>query len=355
MPMDHTRYLHLAAISVLVVVSLVAVGCVAGPTVPPGEETVTVSDRDGASVEVTQPVERVISINSGITALIYALDQGEKLVGRDAFSTFPPAVRDVDIVAETSAKIDLERIISKSPDVIMADPMFHDEYEEKLDAAGIPVYVDSTSEFERLLPLIENLGRMLDAEDRAGELAGFVNQRVEVVDERISALEAEDGDKPRIYFEWHSPLKTANGETGFHQPIAQAGGLNIAADQPVRTPEVSAEWIIQQNPEVIVKRVSGDASFEEMEQTHEEMINRPGWDTIDAVKNGRVYIIKSDVFLTFRYPVGLLYYAMWFHPELFQDADPEALHREVIETFFGEDAWEKLNSQETFVYPEGRG
>jgi iron complex transport system substrate-binding protein len=347
-------YRCLAAITVLTVVCLATAGCATGPTMPPGDEAVTVFDKDDTPVEVMQPVDSVISVNSGITALIYALGQGDKLVGRDAFSTFPrSAVDNVEVVAETSAKIDLELIISRSPDVLMADPMFHDEYKEKLDAAGIPIYVDSTSDFERLLPLIENLGLMLDADEKAEELAGFVTQPVDLVDERISDLEAQGGEKPRIYFEWHSPLKTANAETGFHKPIAQAGGLNIAADQPVRTPDVSAEWIIQQNPDVIVNRISGDATLEEMQNKYEEIVNRPGWETINAVKNDRVYIIKSDVFLTFRYPVGLLYYATWFHPELFQDVDPEAVHREVVETFFGDEEWEMLSRQETFVYPEG--
>ncbi|NDJ77211.1 MAG: ABC transporter substrate-binding protein, partial [Chloroflexi bacterium] len=85
---------------------------------------------------------------------------------------------------------------------------------------------------------------------------------------------------------------------------------------------------------------------------YEEIINRPGWDNIDAVKNGRVYIIKSDVFLTFRYPVGLLYYATWFHPELFADIDPAAVHQEAITTFFGAEEWETLSQHETFVYPD---
>jgi iron complex transport system substrate-binding protein len=316
---------------------------------------ITVEDRDGAPVEVVQPVDRVISLNSGMTALICALNQGEKLVGRDAFSTFPrQVVEEVDVVADSSAKIDLELIIDKAPDVVVADPMFHDEYREKLAAAGIPIYVDSSSNFDRLLPLIENLGVMLGAGEEADDLGQFLTEHVALVDERIADLESRDGEKPRVYFEWHSPLKTANGETSFHRPIAQAGGLNIAADQPVRTPDVSAEWIIEQNPDVIVNRISGDATLEEMEAKHEEIVGRPGWNAISAVEHGRVHIVKSDVFLTFRYPVGLLYYAQWFHPELFDDVDPAVLHQEAVERFYGEEEWERLTEQESFVYPQRR-
>jgi iron complex transport system substrate-binding protein len=36
-----------------------------------------------------------------------------------------------------------------------------------------------------------------------------------------------------------------------------------------------------------------------------------------------------------RYPVGLLYWAKWFHPSLFEDIDPAAVHAQLIQQFFG--------------------
>ena len=69
-----------------------------------------------------------------------------------------------------------------------------------------------------------------------------------------------------------------------------------------------------------------------------------------AVEDGSVYIIKADVFLTLRYPVGLLYYAKWFHPDLFEDIDVETIHQELITKYFGEAEWQNLN--EKFAFPE---
>lgn len=63
----------------------------------------------------------------------------------------------------------------------------------------------------------------------------------------------------------------------------QAGGINIAAGLPIRTPEVSSKWIIQQNPDVIVNRVSGDATRAQMAQAYKNIISRPGWENISAV------------------------------------------------------------------------
>jgi ABC-type Fe3+-hydroxamate transport system substrate-binding protein len=51
---------------------------------------------------------------------------------------------------------------------------------------------------------------------------------------------------------------------------------------------VSSEWVVQQNPEVIVNRISGDATLAEMERAYQDIITRPGWENINAVENNRV-------------------------------------------------------------------
>jgi len=43
--------------------------------------------------------------------------------------------------------------------------------------------------------------------------------------------------------------------------------------------------------------------------------------------------------------VGDLYLAKWFHPDLFKDIDPEAVHRELLQKFFG------LEPDGVYVYP----
>jgi iron complex transport system substrate-binding protein len=64
----------------------------------------------------------------------------------------------------------------------------------------------------------------------------------------------------------------------------------------------------------------------------------------NAVTEGKVYVIKNTVLVT-RRPIGLLYLAKWFHPSLFEDIDPAAIHNQMIQKFFGADL------QGVFVYP----
>ena len=75
------------------------------------------------------------------------------------------------------------------------------------------------------------------------------------------------------------------------------------------------------------------------------MLGQPGFKEIKAAKDGKVYIIDSRLITGPRSIIGLLYYANWFHPGLFQDIDPEAVHREMLQRFFG------LELEGTWVYP----
>lgn len=95
--------------------------------------------------------------------------------------------------------------------------------------------------------------------------------------------------------------------------------------------------------------MSGDANEKQMKEMRDDIMSRAGLSKTRAVQNGSVYVIKADVLLALRYPIGLLYYAKWFHPEAFKDIDPEAEHRKLITRFFGAEEWEK--TKKVFTYP----
>jgi iron complex transport system substrate-binding protein len=143
---------------------------------------------------------------------------------------------------------------------------------------------------------------------------------------------------------------------------AMAGGMNIAEDLDLHgqgtTSQVDPEWIVAQNPDIIIKVVSGsevscgydedDAS--EMKSLRDAIMNRPGFDNITAVKENRVYLIAPDICDRSCNAIGIAYLAKWFHPDLFKDLHPQAIHQEYLTRFQGLDY--DLSKQGVFVYPE---
>ena len=312
-------------------------------------ETVKIPDVTGKTVEINQPVERIVCMNSGLSALIAAFEEADRIVGRDSFSTFPTSLIPVFVVGKSSAHPNLELILQLKPDLVVADKMLHIPEREKLESLGIPVVIESTSDPDRLMTLIQNFGLILSKREKAGEISAYIQSKLDIVHERISKLKIEKTDFPAIFFENRRAYKSASTLASSHKPLAAAGGRNIAAAEPVVCPRLSSEFIVQQDPAIIIRRMSGDANEKQMKEMQDDIMSRAGLSKTRAVQNGSVYIIKADILLALRYPIGLLYYAKWFHPEAFKDIDPKDEHRKLITRFFGAEEWEK--TKEVFTYP----
>ena len=87
---------------------------------------------------------------------------------------------------------------------------------------------------------------------------------------------------------------TSGSTTWINGVITAAGGVNIFADQTQQYPTVSSETIVSLNPDAIfLPTEMGTAPFygsvAQLEAT-------PGWNTISAVQNNRVYVINGDLF-----------------------------------------------------------
>lgn len=305
---------------------------------------VTITDGKGNQVEIVCPVDKVISITSGASEVICALGAEDKIICRDAKSLFPATLAKIPEVAESSYKPNLELIIENNPDVVVADSMFKDDMREKLEAAGIPVLIYVTSEVETLPEMIEDLGTVLGKKERAQELIDFSNKYHDLIKERTAKL--TEKEKPQVYYEWNKPYYSTNASGPAHHRIELAGGINIAANEPVRSPTLTPEWLAEKNPELIVRMSSREDSLEQIKELRQEVMSRPGLSKTTAVQTDKVYLMKWDISSGLRSVIGSLYFAKWFHPELFADIDPEAIHRELLKKFYN------LELEDTYVYPE---
>ena len=315
----------------------------------PQKETITIVDGTpgtGVYVEVEVPVERIVSIIA--TDIIYVLGRGDRIVGRglldsDVEAILPPSILTLPVVAESSATPNLELILELEPDLVITDGSLSNENREVIEGAGIPVINDHLME-PRRKTFIKNLGLVLDAEEKANEFIDYETYYENLVTERIENLAPTE--KPSVYFEWYMSWFSAAAGSEFHDMLVDTGGINIAAGEPVMYPTLSPEYVTEKNPDFIIRMstyLDGEdlAAFQTL---RDEMLGRPALSDSKAVKEGKVYIIKNTVLVT-RRSIGLLYLAKWFHPSLFEDIDPAAIHNQTIQKFFGADL------EGVFAYP----
>ena len=310
-------------------------------------EAVAVVDALGREVFVPQPVRSIVTMNSGLSEVVAALGASDRVVGRCSYSTFPSVMRRIPVVGRNSSAPNMETLVAMNPDLVIADAMFDEGKIETLEKRGVRVIIESTSNPQRIPTLVQNLSEVLGVPERGKELLSIVNQAVEQV--RQAVAQVETNPKPVVFFENRKPNKSASALSGHDEFISTAGGRNIAANEPVKYPSLSPEFIAMENPEVILRRVSGDIDEEAMEAMRQSVLERPSLQSTQAIQEQRVYVVKSDLFIALRYPVGMAYFAQLFYPGILP-LNPDELHHRFVNDVFGEGEWERI--QEIYVHPK---
>ena len=296
-------------------------------------------------VTVPMPIERIVVLAGSYGPETFcAFGEQDKIVGvggaakkRGELRTF---VENIPSVGGYT-KWDMEKIIELKPDIVVAYAhMSYSDYETMLNAAGIPLVRMDFSYPKKYSREIRNLGWILHRQEKAEELINFEQQYLDLIEKRVEGL--EDAQKPRVYFESYAEHTTCGPGSGDDDCIRACGGINIFADATMTTLDVDSEAVIERNPQVILKKMwvgSVPSGYDvtdtgPMEVLSNDIMSRSGYDHLNAVKNGRVYLISTDTKSTHSC-VYCSYIARWLHPELFEDLDPEAIHAEWLEKFLG--------------------
>jgi iron complex transport system substrate-binding protein len=158
-------------------------------------ENVTVIDSTGCAVTVDAPVHKVVSLGTGVAGYIYALDEGECLIGRDSYSYYPPELTDVQIAGKSSYSPDLELIVKLQPDLVIADTMLSDEDKKELEDAGIPVLLEWISDPSKDVKVMEDIGLLLGKKDRAREIIDVITEYRNLIKERTASLKDDEKAK----------------------------------------------------------------------------------------------------------------------------------------------------------------
>jgi len=337
------------------------------------EKELTILDSEGESKTISMPVNEILTLNSDCTEAIRAIQAKDRIVGIESATamqtTFYPEISALPSVGRGSGP-DLELVMEIDPDILIAyapgiyNPG-HDGLEDKLEPAVTVVRLNFYKP-ENVAEDLIKLGYLLGEVENARNYIEWRDEYVNEIEDVVSGI-SED-DKPKVFIDYGSQggstnRMTAAAGTGLHQMCVQAGGINIAADLPAGLapgyPYAELEWILDQAPIVVIGQASGynsrDGGYEtdddsDLAAYYDEIIGLPGFEEIPAVENNRTYIMQGVVSGGLTDVVGLAYYAEWFHPNRFENLDPEAIHQEYIDEFCGIDF--NVAEHGVFVYPQ---
>jgi len=284
-----------------------------------GQESsgVVLTDDQGREVSVPNDPQRIVSLGSPITEILFALNLGDRVVATDDYSDYPDEAKSVAKVGAPWPGFSTETILNHEPDLILSS---EGAIVQQLEPHGVAVFVVQPSDIEGIYKDIRLIGQMTGKKKQASDLVDSLTARVSAVTDKTASL--TDEERPTIFYEVDatdaSSPYTAGSGTFQDELIGLAGGKNIASSQAGWYP-ISMEELVHADPDMIILEdyqygVSPDSLG----------ARSLVWADLSAVKNGHVYPVE-DPDLTSRYGPrlvdGLEALARTIHPELFTALD----------------------------------
>lgn len=234
----------------------------------------TLTDDLNRKVTIKAEPMRIVSVLPSTTETLCALGVCNRLVGVDTFSDYPQQVTRLPKVGGLYDP-NIEAIVALKPDLVLVSK--YGKLEGPLTQAGLTVVAVNPETYEEVFSKTLTLGRIVNREAAAKALVTQMRRDIA----RIEILTKNAARKPTTYLEI-DPTPYSVGPNSFMGVLlTKAGARNIIPASMGDFPKVDPEFIVKQNPQLILGTDLKDLG------------KRPGWNTIAAVRTGRVVEIPQ--------------------------------------------------------------
>lgn len=260
------------------------------PSSSPAAESAPQASADGYPVVITdfagdtvtiESAERIVSLSSSGTLTLMALDAEDRIVGVDSYSAdYLPGV---EVVGDYTGP-DIEKIVSLTPDVIVAANNIQADAIEQLRSLGLPVVAAEPTSWAQLDEGFAMLGDVVNNRAGADALIAEFDTTVQ------NAEKAAPSVSPTCYYvlSYGNAGNWTSGEGSFINSLMEyAGGTPVTKGTSYPWLEYPMEDLAAADPDVII--LASDAG------TIEDFVHTPGYDSLSAVKAGHVYEINADL------------------------------------------------------------
>ena len=254
-------------------------------------ENITITDSLGREITVRSSPKKIVSLAASNTEIVFAIDANTNLVGRDEYSNYPPEALNIESIGSLYPQLNTEVIVDLEPDLVLAAGITNPEDVTALEKLGLTVFTTSVaSDLDDIYKDIINIGTIIGYSNNANNLVTEMKSRVQTVEETVS----EYSKTPSVFYEIDAsePSKpwTPGSDSFIDMLITTAGGSNIGSISNDPYWQISLEQLIDQDPDVIVLGSSKYGG-----QTNATVVERPGWETLKAVRTGQIYEFDDDL------------------------------------------------------------
>jgi len=169
---------------------------------------------------------RLASLCPSLTELAFLLGRGDDVIAITTYCEEPAdRVTDIETIGGTKDP-DTDRLVALAPDLVLLNREENRrEDADALAAAGLALHVSYPRTVEDARDLVLDLGRVLDADAAARELA-------DAIDAEIAAHGLPTDPVPFAYLIWRKPFMAADSASYVSAVCERVGGRNVFAAAP---------------------------------------------------------------------------------------------------------------------------
>lgn len=253
---------------------------------------VVLTDQAGNSMEIQQPVNRVISAYGPATAVMYSVNAGDRLVAASFLGARDPqgaaAMERIDSRFSTlvgddyfsQSEFNIEHAATLNPDLIIGGA--RSAWADTVKQVGIDVFLMEAETPEQLKQAVLLIGQIFGphAYAQAQAWVTYYDMVVDLIQEQSQDIPQEG--RVQVLFTGTEPLRVASGEMYQTDIIESAGGISVSAELGGYWNDINIEQVAAWNPNMLIVPPYGGATIEAITESAE-------WQILDAVQAGQVY------------------------------------------------------------------
>jgi iron complex transport system substrate-binding protein len=237
------------------------------------------------SVTIAHLPSRIVSLSPSATDDLFAVGAGKQVVAVDSYSTYPAEAPRTTLSGFTP---NIEAIAGYQPDLVLAADDTGNLFEQ-LAKLQIPVLIEpAATDLNDVYAQLNQIAQATGHSSQAASVVSDIQQQVKAIVQSVPRPV-----KPlKVYHELDQTYYSATSGTFIGQMYRLLGIQNIADQAPGANayPQLSAEYIISSDPDVIVLADTVCCG-----QSLATVAARPGWSAISALRNNAVVLVDDSI------------------------------------------------------------
>ena len=228
---------------------------------------------------------RIVVLDPATVEMIYMLGAEDKIVGvanLERSKVWPEEkVAKLESVG-TFIKPSLERIITLKPDLVITSALTDDNLNNGLKSNNIESKRIQANSIEEIFTNFMEVAKMLGKENEANKIIAEKRAKLEEI-KKMAAI-----NKKGLFVMSASPLMVFGNDNLPNDIMKLLNIKNIAENQKGRNPIVTPEFIMKENPDIIITLLPNPAQI---------VATNPQLKNVNAIKNNKFIVVNSSQIL----------------------------------------------------------